>query len=144
MRSVLALVVFAVVLPAAPVPKGVKKPPSADGVWECVEFNGHNGKVRSATVIGTFWQMEGEELWSGKRTVAELTPDSQPLVLAIRDPKRPHQRELVSGGGRASADIEVDGDPLRWALATDWTKTITECGPADDVYYYVFKRVKEK
>ena len=43
-----------------------------------------------------------------------------------------------------SAVVELDGNTLRWCYATDSTVTITECKPANGVYYYVFERVKEK
>ncbi len=145
MRSVLALVVSVVSLSAAPVPKAIqKKPPTADGVWECVEFNGYNGRVK-ATVTGTFWKIAGDKMSVGKPTPDEFAEGDYNSTFRVVDAAKPHQLEMsVSDKVRYSAVLVPDGDSLRWAWCTNSAKTITECGPADDVYYYVFKRVKEK
>jgi len=39
---------------------------------------------------------------------------------------------------------EVDGDELRQAFARDHTQSLTECKPAQGVYYFVFRRVKDE
>jgi hypothetical protein len=146
MRPLVGLIAFALPLLAAPVPKGMKaKRPSADGLWQVVAFNGDNGQVGPGGVLKTYWRIDADRMSNGKETPAQIEVEGCLHSLVGRDPDRPHLLELKLGqGGSRSCALEVDGDTLRWAWATDPVATVTECKPAAGVYYYEFKRVAEK
>lgn len=148
MRPLLALLVFALPLAAAPVPKAIKaRPVTLDGVWQCVEFNGWDGRMKSPDTVGTYWRIAGDKMSRARKTTAELAAaDALEFTLRARDEADPRLREYVVGANAApySTVFERDGDTLRWAWCTDPKATITACQPAADVYYYVFKRVDEK
>ena len=144
MRAAVLLLLVALPVLAAPVPKSLKGAPTLDGVWQVVEYNGMNGQ-RPAQAEGTYWRVEGESFGGGEDSIKKLTSDNLPHLLRIPDPKKPHLREYhLFGGEKYSAVVDLDGDTLRFAWAPDATKTISECKPADDMYYYVFRRVKDK
>ena len=144
MRPLVLLLLFALPLFAAPVPKAVKaKPSTEDGVWEWVEFNGNDGKMQYSIQKPTYWRIEGGRMSVGKRSVDELFREPLPHTVSVRDERQPNLRTHDTGGAKHSAVLEVDGDTLRFAYAVDTTKAITECKPADGVYYYVFQRVKQ-
>ena len=145
MRATLVFLLLLVApVVAAPVPKAVKKQATADGVWRVTEFNGHNGKIQ-ANAVGYYWMVAGDRMSNGKRTPEELSATDLPTTFRVRDADNPHLREMVvTTNVKFSSVFVLDGDTLRWAYATDPTQTITECRPADGVYYYVLERVKEK
>ena len=146
MRSILALVVFVVSLPAAPVPKGVKKPPSADGVWECVEMNS-DGRSMDVPAHMRYFKIDGETMSNGQPALKEMVRpigELRPFTLRIDDSARPTLRTMVDSDGIVhSAVFELDGDTLRWAFTTDRDRTLIECKPGLGVCYYLFHRVKE-
>jgi hypothetical protein len=143
MRPLFALLLFALPAFAAPVPKALKAKPTADGVWEWVEFNGNDGKMQYAIQKPMYWRIEGDGISTGMKSVEELLAKPLTHTMKVRDEKQPHLRTFDTGV-KYSAVMELDGDTLRWCYANDQNKTITECKPADGVYYYVFKRVAEK
>jgi len=143
MRPLATLLLFAVPVFAAPVPKAVKAKPTMDGVWEWVEFNGHDGTMKYTIQKPTYRRIDGDRISIGKRTIEELFREEPAHILRIRDEKLPHLRTLEVGEVKYSAVVELDGDTLRWCYALDTNVTITECKPANGVYYYLFKRVKE-
>jgi len=142
MRPLIVLLLFAVPAVAAPVPKTLKKAATADGVWEWVEFNGNDGKMGYNIPKPTYWRIEGDLISTGKRTVDELFSTPLTHTMTVRDGQQPNLRTFDTGGTKYSAAMELDGDTLRWCYATDPKQTITECKPANGVYYYVFKRMK--
>ena len=142
MRPLFVLLLFALPAVAAPVPKALKAKPTADGVWEWAEFNGNDGKMGYTIQKPTYWRIDGERISIGKRSVDELYSEPLPHVLRPRDEEQPHLRTYDIGGAKHSAVMELDGDTLRLAYALDTNATITECKPANGVYFYVFKRVK--
>jgi len=87
-----------------------------------------------------------------------LTDDSEtPLVSDLKelatadtrrvetpDPERPTLKRVVISERSYSTVYEVDGDELRQAFARDHTQSLTECKPAQGVYYFVFRRVKDE
>ncbi len=134
-------------LPAAPVPKSLKKPPSADGVWECVEHN-LDGRAEEVPFHLRYYKVAGEHMSYGCETLDELAKqmrETNAYTFRLSDPDRPSLRAMVDSDGIVhSAVFELDGDTLRWAACADAERTITECKPGLGVQYFVFKRVKEK
>lgn len=142
MRALVAVLILAAVAVAAPVPKGVKAKPSADGIWELVEFDGDNGKVPPPPQQPSYRRIVGERMSTGNSSIKQLLSEEPEFTLRVRDPDRPHLRTLQTAWSTEhSAVMELDGDTLRWAYARDPAQTITECKPSGGVYYYVFKRV---
>ena len=144
MRPLFVLLLLVVPVVAAPVPTAVKKAATADGVWEWVEFNGNDGKLQYAIQKPSYWRIEGDRISTGKPSVEEVLREELKHTLRVRDEKQQNLRTFDIGVVKYSAVVELDGDTLRWCYATDSTVTITECKPANGVYYYVFERVKEK
>ena len=144
MRTALALLLAgaAVATVAAPVPKAVKSRPTADGVWELVEFDGDNGRVKMTAP--SYWMIEGDRISIGKYQLAELSRDDLRDHLTVRDPDRPELRHYFNppDGQKRSAVLVLEGDTLRFAFDTSFTLTLIECTPGPHVYYYVFRRVK--
>lgn len=147
MRSALILLFVAGLSFAAPVPKGVKKPPSADGVWECVEYN-LDGRAEEVPFHLRYYKVAGEHMSYGCETLDELAkqmPETNAYTFRISDPDRPTLRTMVDSDGIVhSAVVELDADTLRWTACADAERTITECKPGLGVQYFVFKRVNEK
>lgn len=143
MRSLVALLLFTLPVVAAPVPKALKAKATMDGVWEWVEFNGNDGQMKYTIQKPNYWRVEGDRISIARQSVEELYQNPLTHTIRIRDEQQPHLRTYDSGDTKYSAVVELDGDTLRLAYATDTTKTITECKPADGVYYYVFQRVKD-
>lgn len=144
MRPLVVLLLFALPVLAAPVPKALKAKATMDGVWEWVEFNGNDGQMRYTIPKPTYRRIDGDRISIGKQSVEELAREESRHTLHIRDENQPHLRTYDTGGSKYSAVVELDGDTLRWCFALDPSVTITECKPANGVYYYVFKRVKEE
>ena len=145
MRTVVALVVFlAGGVFAAPVPKALKKAlPTADGVWECVEYN-YDGRSDDVPDHLKFCKVVGENVLGG-RELEDGIPRGDPAVFAFRtdDPAHPTRQTLVyDSGWTLSAVVELDGDTFRWAISTERGRTLAECKPGLDVRYHVFQRVK--
>lgn len=147
MRPLVILLFAAASLPAAPVPKSLKKPPSADGVWEFVEYNS-DGRSRDVPERARYWRIDGERMSNGRATLAEIAkPMSElhPFTLRIDDPAQPTRRTMLTADGNTfPAVVELDGDTLRWVWSTDPAKSTIECKPGLDMEYSVFRRVKEK
>jgi hypothetical protein len=145
MRTLLALLALAVPLAAAPVPKGIKKP-SADGLWQLVEYrsNGEAVPDGSAELACKYWRVEGERMTQGYRTPDEARKSTQMFTLRVRDTDRPHLREMVWDvtSHRMSAAFELRGEKLLFCVANDAGVVVTECKPKAGVYYHEFERVK--
>ncbi len=143
MRPLFVLLLFALPVVAAPVPKALKKTATEDGVWEWVEFNGHNGAMKYTIPKPMYRRIDGDRMSIGKSSVEEVLREELKHTIRARDEKQPNLRTYDTGGVQYSAVLELDGDTLRWCYALDLKATITECKPANGVYYYEFKRVKE-
>ena len=74
MRPLLALLLLAPPLAAAPVPKALKKPPSPDGAWHLVAVNS-DGKERSVEDMERYWLVRGETVTLG---LPHTDPDRPP------------------------------------------------------------------
>lgn len=144
MRPLTVLLLLAVPAWAAPVPKALKKAVTADGVWEWVEFNGSDGKMQYTIPKPMYRRIDGDRISIGKSSVEEVLREELKHTIGVRDEQQPHLRTFDAGGVKYSAVLQLDGDTLRWCYALDPKATITECKPANGVYYYVFERVKDK
>jgi len=143
MRPLFVLLLFALPAVAAPVPKALKAKPTMDGVWEWVEFNGSDGTMKFTIPKPTFRRIDGDRISLGKPSVEEVLREELRQTLHVRDEQQPHLRTYDTGGVKYSSVVELDGDTLRWCFSLDPKATITECKPANGVYYYVFKRVTD-
>jgi len=138
MRPLLFLLVLAVPLFAAPVPKAVKKAnASPDGHWYLIEFSADGNVDKDLKGFERHSLIEGEKY--------ACAPNGRPDLAGatnwtIFDPERPHLRKW----GSLPAVYEVDGDTLRACYAYDGRKELTECKPGQGIHYYVFERVKDK
>ncbi len=144
MRPLFVLLLLALPVFAAPVPKALKKAATADGVWEWVEFNGSDGTMKYTIPKPTFRRIDGDRISFGKPSVEEVLREELTQTLHVRDEQQPHLRTYDTGGVKYSSVVELDGDTLRWCYSLDLNATITECKPAAGVYYYEFKRVTPK
>lgn len=124
----LFVLVFAVPVVAAPVPKELKKAkPSVDGRWRMTEFTWNGKPVRPWV---DEWTIDGEKITIGVAT----TP------FTLRDADQPHLRKWQ---GYSAAVSLVDD---RLYVCVNWlTKDqVFECQPGPKLDLYVFERVQEK
>jgi hypothetical protein len=137
MRPLIALLLFALPVLAAPVPKALKKNNSPDGHWYLKEFNGDGKPDTTLNGFRRHVLIEGERY----SCAAAGRPDgSDSTNWTIRDPEKPHLRTW----GKMPAVYEVEGDTLRCCYAHDGRPELTECKPGQGIHYYVYERVKEK
>lgn len=135
--SLLAL--LAPLAAAAPVPKSLKKAAPVDGTWRLVEFwsNGQKGSAEGMTPV---WVLEGEEFYVGPKAEGNY------WQLTIPDPAKPNVRKFAHGRAATTnpypAMVEADGDTLKFCYGVNATTDIASCAPAQNVYYYVFTRLK--
>lgn len=127
MRPLLALLLFTPLAVAAPVPKGVKAKPSADGVWRPVLVSVDGVKIPGAGADSR-WVFAGVRLTIDGSNANDLT---------IPDPDRPHLRKF----GSYPAVLEACGDRLLFCYAPHLTE-LTECKPGPNVHYFEFEREK--
>jgi hypothetical protein len=141
MRHLVALAVVLVSVTsvsAAPVPKAIKKQPtSPDGTWELTEFHSHGVKQNHQNMT-KIWHLEGETFHVGPKGKGSQ------YSLTTPNPDNPSQRRFIpsSGGVGYPAVLELVEGELRFCYSGDPNSKITECKPAGNVYYYVFKRVE--
>ena len=138
MRTVFALLLLPALAVAAPVPKGVKKPPNPDGQWRLVGFSGDGAEPTPPTSMVLDWYIEGQHLLCGVKGEPAYHAKGEPNF-TTPDPARPQYRRW----GPHPAALEMDGDTLRVCYAHDGRKELTECKPAKGIHYYVFQRAKE-
>jgi len=140
MRPLIVLLVLAVPVFAAPVPKSVKKPPltSPDGAWRLLKFSSDGAEPALPQSMALDWVIEGDFINPSSRAAWAAQPKGTPNFTRP-DPEKPNLRKW----GVCPAVYEVDGDTLRCCYAHDGRKELTECKPAQGIHYYVFERVKE-
>ncbi|MCU0704312.1 MAG: hypothetical protein MUF18_10090 [Fimbriiglobus sp.] len=143
MRTLLALLVFAFPLLAAPVPKALKaKPVSIDGDWrwETQEANGQVSPAPKGDYL--LWRVAGDTMTlireSGGpegvytcRFVSEERPDS-PRTFEYKVDRNGYHRRGV---------CELDGDTLRVAFGDNSNIPPAEVKSGPKTSLYVFKRV---
>ena len=136
MRPLVALLLVALPLLAAPVPKGMKnKPSSPDGQWKLVAHSS-DGKEAPLTNMACYWRIADDAIQCN--STGWPKPGEPSSSIAAKDPARPGQRVW----GQLPAVVEVDGDTLRACYAHDGRKELSECKPGQGIAYYVFERVK--
>lgn len=155
MRNLVALLLMAGLLVAAPVPKQAqKKPASLEGIWEVVEFysNGDATTVSSTTR----WVIDGQNLQIERISKFGVAEPQSPATITLTKPEGGPANALDytvtyrNDPGTPSrvlpGVVEVDGDTLKfcWANALKGAERLTECKPVRGTGYYVFKRVDEK
>lgn len=139
MRPLVTLLLLALPVLAAPVPKGLKKvSPKPDGAWKLVEFDA-DGKGGQASGMVRDWFIEGEHIFVGAK-VEPAHGAKGPPNFTFMDPDRPNMRKW--GTMPAIYELDADGDTLRCGYAHDGRKELTECKPQMGVHFYVFKRAK--
>lgn len=124
----LFVLLFAVPVFAAPVPKELKKAkPSVDGKWRMTEFICNSKSVRPWVDV---WTIDGEKITIGVAT----TP------FTFRDPDQPQLRKWQG----YSAAVKLEDDKLY--VCVNWlTKDqVLECQPGPKLDLYVFERVKDQ
>jgi len=126
----------------APVPKSLKPPPSVDGMWELVEFNGLNGGLIHEYEKPSYWRIEGEFMSPPSTSVEKLARVKPEKNLLYRDEKDPRMRTMKDSIKENPAMFEVDGDSLKWCYGLNYNTVVTEVKPGPEVYYYEMKRVK--
>jgi hypothetical protein len=139
MRPLLALLLLAAPLVAAPVPKGVKKQSSPDGAWYLVECIG-NGKPNDVTKMDRNWAVDGDVMLLGARSQSDRGRNVSVIPFTIPDPAHPTVRKFNTGW----SVVEANGDTLRFCYAYDFDVKLSVCEPGPGVAYYVFERVKEE
>lgn len=150
MRAIAALLVLAVPLLAAPVPKALaKRPPSLTGTWEVVEW--YDDQIKMELGDGIVWTIDGEKLsaadkrggvpvgyaHNATRTIRrqEGQPNAVEYSIIYSDGSSPDHRPAV---------IELDGDTLKLNLAMTTNVRPTECKPTNGTRLYVLKRTDPK
>ena len=141
MRPLLAVLLLAVPVFAAPVPKALKKAPPAkpDGVWVLTEFSSDGAALAPNPGMVRDWVFEGEHVHVGAK-VEPAHGAKGPPNFTVFDPDRPNLRKW--GTNMAAYELNADGDTLRACYAHDGRKELTECKPDKGIHYYVFTRVK--
>ena len=137
-RACVALLLVALPLSAAPVPKAAKKPDDATAVlgrWESVDAR-YNGQAGAAGAVFRFGP-------DGKGGVVPPNETAEvPAVYALDPDDTP--RRLVwtlSGSNRSVATYKLDGDTLKLAFGPADSRP-AQAAPGPTVSYYELKRVK--
>ena len=152
-RAASALLAFATVISAAPVPKGMKhKPAELTGTWEVAEWYSQGNKVETANAGR--WVIDGEKLTIERPTAAAgMKGKMTPAMYELRRPKGggANALDFVSNVGNAAGGrtfpgmMELDGDTLRFCYAAVVTaERPAECKPDKWNVMYVFTRVESK
>ena len=137
-RPLVALLLVALPLAAAPVPKGMKaKPQNPDGQWTLVKFSADGEEPKAVPNMTRDWYIEGERLMAGVKGEPAHHAKGE-ANFRVRDPDRPTLRTW----GTAPAVFAVDGDALRACYAHDGRAEFSECKPGPGVHYYEFERAK--
>lgn len=149
MRTLLAAVLLACPLLAAPVPKSVKRAtPPLNGEWKVVEW--HVDETRMQLTDNILWTIDGETLTV--RGVRQAVPAGF-AANATRTVTRPeggadnaidYVIEYTDGTppSHRPAVIELDGDRLALCMASTHNgPRPAECKPTQGTIMYVLKRV---
>lgn len=128
MRPLVALVVFAALAPAAPVPKAIKKQNDAD------------------SLVGTWKPAEGRTEWfeftADGKMKAWSTGTAQhavPYKWTLDDTASP-RRMTWTGSAQWECVYELNGDTLRISYVTAGQKIPTEVGPTKTGFYCDLRR----
>lgn len=146
-RAVALLLLAAAGLPAAPVPKALKKEPTLNGVWEATTLRSSGSDFLNQNNLWV-WEFDGESVSRRYRQKdGTLRPDGQ-ATITRPDAAKPSEVDYHLPSGNQSmlfrARIEVTADELviNFAEANDpRPPDMTELKRG---YFYRFKRVEAK
>jgi hypothetical protein len=148
-RPLVVLVLLAVPVCAAPVPRAKVKAPNFDGTWEVVELR--VGDQDATALNPKVWVIEGQSvscyqrhpdgsrtLWAADTTFALVRPDGAEADAV--------DYVLTSGGSaiRFHGRVRVTADELTLCFSQEGQPRPTEITPGSGVSYERFKRVSEK
>ena len=145
----LALLLLAAPLAAAPVPKALKQAkPTLDGTWEVVEV--HSDGVKSENPVVAKWVIDGESLTLLRRDDKRLPARVVTSYSLVKPDKADSPAALdyvisYANAGRPNRTLpgvfELDGDTLKvcYAISPNGERP-TGCKPAEGAVLYVFKR----
>lgn len=150
LRSLFVLLVAAVSLVAAPVPKALKAKPTLNGRWELVEQN-HDGKDQP-NFAKWMWVIDGEQLSFRRPDRGGVYQPSETHIQAALVPATGgHTGEVdyhSGSGGHTTvyrALIELDGDELIVCFENRGNaERPTQAKPGPRVLHFRFKRTAEK
>jgi hypothetical protein len=144
-RFAILLVAFTPCLLAAPVPKAVKKKPTAlDGTWEVVERL-NNGKPITFNAR-EFWVFDADTYTMYDTAADETAIGDGSVKRCAGSYRRPDADggtaiDLWEGRNKDAARLALDGDTLQLALPLKANWRPAEATPAADVAYLKFQRV---
>ncbi len=145
-RALAVLIVLATPVPAAPVPKGLKKPEAKlEGDWR-LETEEQNGKVGQRSGSHNLWRVTDGQM----TLIAENIPQGQKkeyptvLVSAAVDggSLRTFDYTVVENKYQRNGVCELDGDTLRIAFGKDAKARPDKLTSENGGYLYTFKRVQ--
>jgi hypothetical protein len=136
-RYALTLLVFALPLAAAPVPKSLKKPPPLDGDWRWETEQVNGGPATPSDNGYNLWRVKGDTLQMIRESGAADERASSCLFTSVprEGGSRSFEYTVNSNGYHRRGLCEFDGDCLR----VSWVAHDT--GLPNGVVY-TFKRVK--
>jgi uncharacterized protein (TIGR03067 family) len=146
-RTLVALLLFAAPLLAAPVPKALKaKPPaSLDGRWkmESQEANGKSGPPSERDY--NTWVVAGDTMHLVRD--GDATKEGVYPCRFVSDPRddgpRTFEYKVDQNGYHRRGVCELDGDTLRVAFSGDANTRPAAVQSSDTVTVYTFKRVPD-
>ncbi len=143
-RAFVALLLLALPLFAAPVPKALKKTPaSLDGHWRW-ESQETNGKVSAAPPSDyCLWKVAGDTMTLSTEKGTMKDEPCQLVSATNADGVRAFEYKVNSNGYHRRGVCEVDGDTLRVAYKGDSKVPPPAVKGDKDVTVYVFKRVTD-
>lgn len=147
LRSLVVLVVLAVPLVAAPVPKVKAKRFTLDGKWETAERVNKGQAIKEPWV----WEISGEQLTPcGKEPGGQLRPTFSGATTSFVRPDSAKPDEFdyrhQSNGQELNfrGRVQWDGDEWVFCFADAGSERPSEVKAGKDVYYLRFKRLSDK
>jgi len=112
-RTLLALLLFAPVALAAPVPKDFKKPPKLDGKWKVVEYSSSGRDIKTSSILNQTWEFDGEKLSITRNTTAKRPLKPTEIKVKTDAKTKPKAFDYIFGTGTVRQGVyELDGDTL--------------------------------
>jgi uncharacterized protein (TIGR03067 family) len=144
MRSLFALLLFALPLAAAPVPKAVKKSPATlEGHWRW-ESQETNGRVTAAPPSDyCLWKVAGDTMTLTSEQGKMKDEPCRFETATNGDGVRTFDYTVNSNGYHRRGVCELDGDTLRVAYTSDNKVPPAAVRGDNGVTIYVFKRVTD-
>lgn len=145
LRSLLAAALFAPALPAAPVPKELRKPsPKLDGKWKVVGYESNGRPITTSSILNQTWAFDGDQLAITRTPLGKAAVTPAATKITVRADARTKDFDYVMPTGTTRLGrYEVAGDTLTVSLTIN---TSTGERPHDlsggtGTLKYTFKRV---